>query len=69
MSNKRILAALERGPLKTQVGRKTVVLEKREKTYHIFLHEPGRKSQGWQYQSPIAIERYERLVDLLRRSR
>ena len=69
MSIKGIKEALSKGPVSSQVGKRTITLAKLSGSYHITISEPGRKPMVWQYQrEKIAIERFEKNVSLLRRS-
>lgn len=67
MSRQKIREALARGPVKVQVGSRIVTLTKIGKIYHIVVIEPGKEPRAWQYASEIAIDRFEKHIDLLRR--
>lgn len=66
--SRKTLEALAKGPVKVQIGQRSITLTRMAKSYQIVLQEPGKKPQCWQYRSPYAIERFETLVDLLRRN-
>ena len=67
MSRQKIREALSKGPVKVQVGGRIVTLTLIGKIYHIIVTEPGKEPRAWQYASEIAIDRFEKHIDLLRR--
>ena len=67
MSRQKIREALAKGPVKVQVGNRTVTLTRMGKVYHIVTTGPGMEPRAWQYASDIAIDRFEKHIDLLRR--
>lgn len=62
-----LLEALRKGPVKVQIGERTITLKKLGSTYHIIITEPGKRPKAWQYASALAINRFEKHIELMRR--